>query len=220
MLCCSLWAGSSALAAELPVQVSAQLTESTVTVTGTVQDDTVARVGVLILDKDTNLDDPSPEAIVYVNEYELGAEKDFSFEARLPEADLQQYVLRIGSDNGLLYQRLLDGSEIPGTSDTTSDGSSTTATSPGESESTGTSQGTTSGTLSGETTLSTGTAGTGADQETQPVSPEPSSSAEDGESVQTGVESHLAIGVAVSVAALLVLGAAIIGRKKEGKTHE
>lgn len=58
VLCCVLWLGMSALAAGLPVEVSVQLTENTVAVTGTVQDDAVTRIGVLILNKDADLDHP------------------------------------------------------------------------------------------------------------------------------------------------------------------
>lgn len=125
-LCCA-W-GASALAAGNPVQVTAGLSGNTVSVTGSVQEGNTARIGVLLLEKRANLDEPSPADIVYANEYELGAEKTFSFQAVLPKADLQQYVLKIGGENGLLYQRVLDGSEIPDTPDTTTSASSTVPT--------------------------------------------------------------------------------------------
>ena len=109
-----MWLGIvSLVAANPPVQVSTQLDGNIVSVSGIVQPDEVNRVGVLILNKDGNLDNPDPADIIYTNEYELDQGGAFSFSAILPEADLQEYVLRIGGDNDLLYQRMLDGSELP-----------------------------------------------------------------------------------------------------------
>ena len=214
-LCGILCGGMSALAADTPVQVSAQLTENTVSVTGTVQEDAVTRVGILIFDKDANLDAPSPEDIVYVNEYELGAEKDFSFSAELPEADLQQYVLRIGGDNGLLYQRLLDGSEIPTPSGTTTGESSTTESTSGEPTASSTESGEASAsrTVSGETTSSMTAAGT----ESRPSSSAP---ADGGDTVQTGDSFQPTLWITLGISALLVMAIVTLLKKKEGAKYE
>ncbi len=213
-LCCILWLGMSALAAELPVEVSAQLTESTVAVTGTVQDDAVTRIGVLILNTDADLDNPDPADIVYVNEYDLSTEKNFSLEAKLPEADLHQYVLRIGGDNGLMYQKLLDGSEIPELPDaSSSESSSEDASSDSSSTESGT-EGTTS---------SSGSEGTPSDMESSGTNSRPASSdpaaSDGGDDIQTGGRSRLILWSSACVLALLALGAVII-LKKEGKRYE
>lgn len=207
VLCCVLWLGMSALAAGLPVEVSAQLTENTVAVTGTVQDDAVTRIGVLILNKDADLDHPSPADIVYVNEYELGAEKDFSFDAKIPQADLQQYILRIGGDSGLLYQKLLDGSEIPQLP-------AVPSSEPSSSENASSAE---------ETTSSSGSEGTPSDMESSGTNSRPASSdpaaSDGGDDIQTGGRSRLILWSSACVLALLALGAVII-LKKEGKRYE
>ena len=214
-LCGLLGSGMSALAADIPVQVSAQLTGNTVSVTGTVQEEAVTRVGVLILEKDADLDAPGPEDIVYVNEYELGAEKAFSFSAELPEADLQQYILRIGGDNGLLYQRLLDGSEIPAPSGTTAGEPSATEPEPGETTASSAESGETSpsSSVSGETTAS----GTAAETEAQPTSSAPAAG---GDGAQTGDGFQPALWITVCASALLVMATVVLLKKKEGAKHE
>ena len=206
-LCCA-W-GASALAAGNPVQVTAGLSGNTVSVTGSVQEGNTARIGVLLLEKRANLDEPSPADIVYANEYELGAEKTCSFQAVLPKADLQQYVLKIGGENGLLYQRVLDGSEIPDTPDTTTSASSTVPTTGSDAQETSGSS-VTSGT-------SAGTQPSGTDPDTG-VPSSPSAPDGSGDSAQTGDTYPIVWGVA-AVAALLVLGTVVILKKKEENRH-
>lgn len=143
------------------------------------------------------------------NEYELGAEKTFSFQAVLPKADLQQYVLKIGGENGLLYQRVLDGSEIPDTPDTTTSASSTVPTTGSDAQETSGSS-VTSGT-------SAGTQPSGTDPDTG-VPSSPSAPDGSGDSAQTGDTYPIVWGVA-AVAALLVLGTVVILKKKEENRH-
>ena len=162
-----------------------------------------------LLEKRANLDEPSPADIVYANEYELGAEKTFSFQAVLPKADLQQYVLKIGGENGLLYQRVLDGSEIPDTPDTTTSASSTVPTTGSDAQETSGSS-VTSGT-------SAGTQPSGTDPDTG-VPSSPSAPDGSGDSAQTGDTYPIVWGVA-AVAALLVLGTVVILKKKEENRH-
>lgn len=166
-------------------------------------------LAVLLLEKRANLDEPSPADIVYANEYELGAEKTFSFQAVLPKADLQQYVLKIGGENGLLYQRVLDGSEIPDTPDTTTSASSTVPTTGSDAQETSGSS-VTSGT-------SAGTQPSGTDPDTG-VPSSPSAPDGSGDSAQTGDTYPIVWGVA-AVAALLVLGTVVILKKKEENRH-
>ena len=209
-LCGILWSGLSALAAESPVEVSAQLTENTVSVTGSVQEDTVTRIGVLILHRDADLDKPNSADIVYVNEYELGAEKDFAFSAKLPKADLQQYVLTIGGESGLLYQRLLDGSELPVSPDTTTGESSATTTASSQSESTSAS----STTASTQENVTTGSLPSKTQTAVTPTEDA------DADQVQTGDPFPAAVLTMTAVLALAVLGATMVLKKKEGQSHE
>ena len=167
----------------------------------------MTRIGVLILNKDADLDHPSPADIVYVNEYELGAEKDFSFDAKIPQADLQQYILRIGGDSGLLYQKLLDGSEIPQLP-------AVPSSEPSSSENASSAE---------ETTSSSGSEGTPSDMESSGTNSRPASSdpaaSDGGADIQTGGRSRLILWSSACVLALLALGAVII-LKKEGKRYE
>lgn len=210
ILIVTLVGGVSAFAAETPIQVTARLSANTVAIAGTVQNSEVTEIGVLILRKEADFDQLGSDDIVYANQYALDENGTFSFEAELPSADLKGYILQIGGGEGLLYRKLLDGSELPGpssSSSTAQEESSSSNASINSSDESGSGEGDrqSSSSSSDGSFLTSSDSGKGSGSE---------------HTVNTGNPRNLAVWGIFLFSAVIVLAGIVVMKKKGGNQHE
>lgn len=205
-----LASGFSVFAAGSLVQVSAHLSENTVSVSGTVQNSEVSEIGVLILRKEADFEQLDSDDIVYANQYELDEKGEFSFGTKLPSADLKEYVLQIGGTGGVLYRKLLDGSELPESSSSSS-GSQEESSSPSTSSDSGSESGS-----EAEGQQSSGNSSEGSIASSTNSSKETGS----GNTVNTGEPQNWAVwGFFLLSASMAIMGIIVVKKKGESQ-HE
>lgn len=210
MFIVTLVGGVSIFAAETPIRVTASLSTNTVKIAGTVQNSEVTEIGVLILRKEANFDQLGSDDIVYANQYALDENGTFSFEAELPSADLKGYILQIGGGEGLLYRKLLDGSELP-------ESSSSSSGSQGEGSNSNTSS--SSGSESGSGAGGQQSSGSSSDNSSL-TSSDSSSESNNENTVNTGdSQNFLAWGIFL-FSAVIVLAGIVVMKKKGENQHE
>ena len=216
--------GQTVFAAATSVQVTAQLTENTVEVTGTLQGSEsvgASEIGVLIASKDADFNQLSSEDIVYANQYDLDENGTFSFKAELPNADLKEYVLQIGDETGLLYRKLLDGSAIPELpSDPDGDGDNTqNPESPNPEDPDNDSQGSGSNQGGDSQKPDTSNPDNSGNDSQGSGSNKGNNSNKNTMGTKTGDSQNTDLWISLTIGSILVFAAAILKRKRGGSHH-